>query len=208
MKGTLLWHNEKMVKLESLKEVTSLPLYYGKASNATELNPEGNVTGIIYRKFIRNYGGAGRSDGDYNFPIIRLADVYLMYAEATNFAVGPQADAIALVNQVRRRGNLPALAATKTASAAEFFKAIEQERIVELVGEGHRGFDIRRWRKIETIWGAPNGAGLQHIDTYGKLNGEDYKQVDARGYARNYIFKIPQSERDRNSNLTQNEPWL
>ena len=208
MKGTLLWDYEKMEKLESLKDAGALPLIYGKTSNATELNPDGCVTGLVYRKFVRNYAGAGRSDGDYSFPLIRLADVYLMYAEASNFVSGPQADAIDLVNQIRHRGNLPALATSKTATADDFFKAIEQERIVELIGEGHRGFDIRRWRKIESIWGAPNGPGLQNLDTWGKLNGEDYKQTDARGYERNYIFKIPQSERDLNPNLSQNDCWL
>ena len=33
------------------------------------------------RKFVRNYAGQGRSDGDYHMPVMRLADVYLMYAE-------------------------------------------------------------------------------------------------------------------------------
>ena len=63
---------------------------------------------------------------------MRLADVYLMYAEATNELHGPQPDAIDLVNKIRHRGNLPPLSATKTADKKSFFDAIEQERIVEL----------------------------------------------------------------------------
>src|SRR5690606_39283069 len=126
-----------------------------------------------------------------------------------NFAYGPQGDGIELVNKVRHRGNLPPLSTEKTASQEAFFKAIEQERIVELFAEGHRGFDIRRWRKIEEIWGRPNGDGLPNLDTWGVLRwGEDFKQADARTYEQAYIFRIPLSEIERNANIVQNEPWL
>ncbi|MGO8056049.1 RagB/SusD family nutrient uptake outer membrane protein, partial [Rhizobium leguminosarum] len=81
-----------------------------------------------------------------------MADVFLMYAEATNEVNGPMPDAIDLVNKIRRRANLPILDAAKTSSKQTFFDAIEQERIVELIGEGQRSFDIRRWRAIERIW--------------------------------------------------------
>jgi starch-binding outer membrane protein, SusD/RagB family len=174
----------------------------------TSYNTDGSNSGYVFRKFLRNYAGQGRSDGDYNFPVMRLADVYLMYAEATNAVKGPTADAIALVNKIRRRGNLPALAASKTAGAAAFFDAIEQERIIELLGEGHRGFDIRRWRAQERIWGGPNGDGLWRIDTHGANQQRYFQNVPERTYQQNYIFRIPPGERDRNPNLTQNTPWL
>src|SRR5690606_26570269 len=120
---------------------------------------DGTNSGYVFRKFLRNYAGQGRGDGDYAFPVMRLADVFLMYAEATNEINGPQADAIALVDRVRHRGNLPALSPEKTADKQSFFDAIEQERIIELLGEGQRGFDLRRWRAIEKVWGAPYGEG-------------------------------------------------
>ena len=94
-----------------------------------------------------------RQEGDYNWPVVRLADVYLMYAEATNELYGPQQDAIALVNRIRHRGNLPPLASDKISDKKAFFDAIEQERIIELIAEGHRAFDLRRWRAIERVWG-------------------------------------------------------
>src|SRR5699024_11969894 len=116
------------------------------ADQDTTYNTDGTRSGYVFRKFVRNYPGMESSQGDYSFPVMRLADVYLMYAEATNEVNGPQPDAIEYVNRVRHRGNLPPLAADKTASKDDFFDAIEQERIVELVGEGHRSFDLRRWR--------------------------------------------------------------
>ena len=138
---------------------------------------------------------------------MRLADVYLMYAEATNEVSGPQADAIGFVNLVRKRGNLPALAPAKTVSKQTFFDAIEQERIIELVAEGQRSFDIRRWRSIEKIWGAPGGPGVWMQDTWGANQQRYYLNTVDLTYKQNYIFRIPPGERDRNANLTQNIPW-
>jgi hypothetical protein len=130
-----------------------------------------------------------------------------MYAEATNEVSGPQADAIELVNKVRHRGNLPPLDASKTSDKATFFDAIEQERIVELIGEGQRSFDLRRWRAIERVWGPPGSAGVWRIDTYGANQQRYYQNTSDREYSQNYIFRIPPDERDKNPNLTQNIPW-
>ena len=139
--------------------------------------------------------------------MIRLADVFLMYAEASNEVSGPLVDAIEVVNKIRRRGNLPNLAPDKTGTKQSFFNAIEQERIIELIGEGHRGFDLRRWRAIERVWGPPGSAGIWRIDTYGANQQRYYQNTSDRTYQQNYIFRIPPSERDRNPNLTQNIPW-
>jgi starch-binding outer membrane protein, SusD/RagB family len=174
----------------------------------TDNDGGGGNSGYLFRKFVRNYAGQGRSDGDYSWPVMRLADVFLMYAEATNAVNGPQADAIALVNQVRHRGALPALAAAKTADKASFFSAIEQERIVELIGEGQRGFDLRRWRAIERVWCPPYGVGVWRIDTYGANMSQYFLNSSELAYQQCYIFRIPPGERNRNPNLTQNTPWL
>ncbi len=216
MKASIMWDYEMSVGFASLKSTGWCPFIY-KTWNAavtingakyTSYNTDGNNSGIAFRKFLRNTPGLGRSEGDYAYPVMRLADVYLMYAEATNELIGPQADAIALVNKIRYRGNLPALDASKTADKAAFFTAIEQERIVELLGEGQRGFDIRRWRAIERVWNPPYGAGVWRIDTHGANQQRYYQNSSERTYQQDYIFRIPPGERDRNSNLTQNTPWL
>ena len=214
MKSTIQWDYEMSIGMVSLQSTGFVPFIYqswaqpvtidGKAY--TTYNTDGTNSGYVFRKFVRNYAGQGRSDGDFAWPVIRLADVYLMYAEATNQAMGPQADAIELVNKVRRRGNLPNLAPDKTVDKATFFDAIEQERIVELVAEGHRGFDLRRWRAIEKVWGPPGSAGVWRIDTHGANQQRYYQNTADREYQQNYIFRIPPGERDRNPNLTQNIP--
>ncbi|SKB76379.1 Starch-binding associating with outer membrane [Sphingobacterium nematocida] len=217
MKATLLWDYEKIMGMSPTAETGYLVFRYKTwtgnivvdgvtypafADNGT------NLSGLQSRKFVRNYAGLARNEGNYNWPLMRLADVYLMYAEATNEVNGPQADAIELVNKVRRRGNLPALSAAKTANKNVFFDAIEQERIVELFGEGQRAFDLRRWRKLETVFGQPYGEGKWFYDSYGVQWERFFFQASELVYQRCYIYQIPEDERARNSNLSQNTPWM
>ncbi|HNS16344.1 MAG TPA: RagB/SusD family nutrient uptake outer membrane protein [Bacteroidales bacterium] len=123
---------------------------------------------------------------DQNYIIYRLADILLLKAEALN-ELGDVAGAASLVNQIRTRAELP----NTTASSQDAMRlAIEKERRLELVFEGHRWYDLKRTgRAIEVInnvtgvGGAPIGYNL----TQERL-----------------IWPIPQSELDKNVNLTQN----
>jgi starch-binding outer membrane protein, SusD/RagB family len=215
MKATMLWEREVQMGIRSLQETDWVPLIYKSwgvpieidGKTYTTYETDGTRSGYVFRKFVRNYGGAGRDEGDFSWPVMRLADVFLMYAEATNEINGPQQDAIDLLNRIRRRGNLPALAAEKTASKEAFFDAIEQERIVELVAEGHRAFDIRRWRALERIWGPPGSPEVFMFDTHGAPGEGWFSNLPEISFQQGYIFRIPPEERDRNPNLTQNRPW-
>jgi hypothetical protein len=216
MKSTIQWDYEMSVGMVSLQSTGMVPWVYknyaGKVNidgvEYTTYNTDGSNSGYVFRKFVRNYAGQGRSDGDFTWPVMRLADVYLMYAEADNEVNGPQQYAIDRVDDVRRRGNLPGLLPAMYADKASFFNAIEQERIVELVAEGHRSFDLRRWRAIERVWGPPGSEGKWTRDTHGANVTRYFQNTSELEYQRCYIFRIPPGERDRNSNLTQNTPWL
>lgn len=221
MKGTLLWDGETMVTMKNLS-FDQIRLYQYKTLTGTIVGIDGNKygainadadkTGYIMRKYVRNYAGQARNDGDYNYPVLRYADVLLMYAEAANEAYGPTGDgglAVEAVNKVRHRGNLPALAAEKYADKETFFYAIEQERKVELFAEGHRFFDIRRWRSIERVFPEPQTSpGYRTHDTHGAIRDTYFNNSSFLSYQRKYIFRIPPSERNKNPNLTQNTPWL
>lgn len=215
MKSSILWDYEMSAGLASLQFTGWVPYVYKTWNqkvtvNGTQYTTYNGTTntGYVFRKFLRDYPGQGRNDGDYAWPVMRLADVYLMYAEATNEIDGPRADAIELVNKIRHRGNLPPLSAGKTASKEAFFSAIEQERIVELLLEGHRSFDLRRWRAYERVWGVPYSEGVWRIDTHGAQQSRYFQNASELEYQRCYIFRIPPSERERNPKLTQNKPWL
>jgi hypothetical protein len=147
-----------------------------------------------------------------NFPVLRYADVLLMFAEAENQVNGPTAVAIEAVNQVRRRGfGLPIatastvsdLAAANIASKAAFQLAIENERMLELCFEGTRHMDLIRWGKYVSTMNAVGleiEAGGGTANSYGKLGGKNVT-------ARNLLYPIPIRELSINKNLTQNEGW-
>lgn len=222
MKATMLWDRESMVALRSLALNGIAAFEYGHYSGTVTASngvsypaincDNGRRTGLIPRKFVRNYAAGGRNQGDYSWPVLRLADVYLMYAEAANEAYGPTGDgglAIELVNKIRHRGNLPALKPSKYSDKETFFYAIEQERIVELFAEGERFFDLRRWRSIERCFGAPQTLpGYITRDTWGSVQNHLYANTPIVTYQRQYIFRIPESERERNPKLTQNPCWM
>ncbi len=210
MRATMLWDTQKLISVDGSGEIVgdSIPFRFGYLDGVNYINYGGNIAGYIYRKWLRYKAGqGGRGDGPQDFYLMRLADVYLMYAEASNFANGPGPKAIDLVNKVRIRGGLPVLPAKFTADATSFFKAIEQERIVELAAEGHRFFDIRRWRKANEIWGAPAGPGQTLFTTWGDRLRDEFLAASPLDFERYYINRIPIAERNRNKNLTQNDCW-
>lgn len=121
-----------------------------------------------------------------NIILLRLADFILLKAEAMN-ELG-QAGSEVLVNQIRSRVNLPAVAAT---TQDKMRLIIEKERRLELAFEGIRWFDlIRTGRAIEVMENVRGGSG--QLLYAGKL--QDYK----------LLWPIPQEQRDLNSKLTQN----
>ena len=92
-----------------------------------------------------SYGdGSGAPELDYghNEVVMRLADMYLLYAEA-QYREGNPGTAVEYVNYVRERVNLPDLATSL--SGQPLFDAIVKERRLELAMEGHRYFDLIRW---------------------------------------------------------------
>lgn len=90
----------------------------------------------------------------YNWPMIRFADVLLMFAEAENEINGnPTPAAISAFEEVRKRAftnkNSPAIGKTPTTKDA-FFNAIVDERYLEFGSEGIRKFDLIRWNLLST----------------------------------------------------------
>jgi len=95
-----------------------------------------------------------------NWPVLRYADVLLMYAEAENELNGPTAEAQAKLKEVRRRALLASewavkveqYVSTAAASSTSFFEAIVQERLLEFGGEGIRKYDLTRWNLLERVF--------------------------------------------------------
>lgn len=119
----------------------------------------GSQTGYVLRKFIPLT--SNKYDQAYSYgtnlhiyvPYVRLADVYLMYAEsalmASNSATG-KADnygktAVDAINIVRDRAGVGHVDSKFLNSAAALLPELRRERAVELAFEGHRFNDLRRW---------------------------------------------------------------
>ena len=127
------------------------------------------------------------NDASNNYPVIRYADVILMYAEALN-QTGKTAEAFKYLNMTRRRGFGYQTTETspvdlQTTDKAQFALMVEQERRVELAFENHRWFDlIRTGRAVEVM----RSKGFSLNET-------------------NLICPIPQKQIDVNPKLTQND---
>ena len=89
----------------------------------------------------------------YNWPVIRFADVLLMYAEADNELNGPTAAGIAALREVRNRGfggnTARAALGLNTSSKTAMFNAIVDERLLEFGSEGVRKYDLLRWNLLD-----------------------------------------------------------
>jgi hypothetical protein len=112
-------------------------------------------SGYLVRKFVTD--GCNNTDNEWNninivIPYLRLADVYLMYAEAVLQGYGtPQSShqggltAVSAVNKIRERAGVPNVDARYLNSKDEFMSELMRERAVELAFEGLRWHDLRRW---------------------------------------------------------------
>ncbi len=140
-----------------------------------------------------------QGDGDNNWPVIRYADVLLMYAEALNEINGSSPEALMYFNKVRRRAygeNIDAATPqahdVMTTDQQAFRLLIEQERRVELAFEGHRWFDLVRTGRAQAV-----------MDAHAKRNNLGFTVEPFE-----LIFPIPQSQIDINPTvMKQNEGY-
>jgi starch-binding outer membrane protein, SusD/RagB family len=124
-----------------------------------------------------------------NFPVLRYADILLLYAETLNEISGPTADAYAAINKVRTRayGGVPHDLAPEL-SQAEFRDAVFLERRKEFVQEANRWFDLVRSGTL--------------VEALKKIPAKEPNVSD-----KNYLYPIPQVEIDLNPLLKQNPGW-
>ena len=139
---------------------------------------------VLFPGYVYKYldpSATANGEGSNNYPIIRYADVLLMYAEALNEQAAGNVDAFLVVNRLRRRAGLSDLTGL---TQAQFRDAILLERRLELAFEGHRWYDLARTKRLVSAVKAQNPS----------INVQE----------RHYLFPIPQTERDVNPALEQN----
>lgn len=172
-------------------------------------------TGYYLKKYLDGSTDISASQGTggkrHSWVTFRLGEFYLNYAEAIyQYTGSPEMvtsefflTASDAVNKIRARSdvNMPALPAGLTGD--EFWARYKRERMVELAFEGHRFWDIRRWKEggITTISRMEITKVGDNSYTYKKTNKSlvwDDKM---------YFFPIPDAEIRKNTNLIQNPGW-
>ena len=138
--------------------------YSGKSGNGSTPGDK-NTSGFSVRKNmpLDYYSNKQTNSDTWNrhvpFPVIRLGEVYLNYAEALNEYSPGHSDILFYLNEIHTRAGLPAYSGTYTQD--QMREMIRKERRVELAWECNRFFDVRRW----FIAHGPNG--LFNKDEYG-----------------------------------------
>jgi hypothetical protein len=129
----------------------------------------------------------------------RLGEIYLNYAEA-EFHLGNEAIARQYLDLIRKRAGIQT---PLTETGADLEKRILNERQVELCFEGHRYYDVRRWKIAETTQNVAVGQVIITRASNGAKSYE-YKTLEQRYFdVSNYLLPIPKSEIERTA-LPQN----
>jgi hypothetical protein len=179
-----------------------------------------SVTGYWPKKLIgmktQVKNGTDLSTKQYSFPIVRLADLYLYYAEALNEAKGaPEADVYQYIDLVRKRSGLGTVVDSwrdfsnnpgKPLTKGGMRDIIQQERMIEMSFEGTRFWDLRRWKLAKKYMNKPikGWSVLENIQdnyyTVKVLFNPTFSEKD-------YLWPIPENEIIKNPSLIQNPGW-
>ncbi len=160
-------------------------------------------TGWYFKKYVSDTDYPDPGNCGVNLIYLRYAEVLLIYVEASVELGEIDQTVLGALNEIRKRPdvNMPDVTTT---NQTELREIVRRERLVELAMEGHRLFDIRRWRIGEEV--IPGTVkGMTYTNQEGNL-----VTVELSGYVkefksdRHYLWPIPFRERDLNNNLTQN----
>lgn len=163
-------------------------------------------------------------DARRNYPIFRLAEFYLAYAEALNeFNGSPTPEAFEAINKVRARVTMPGLPILTSDNTLEGFRArVRNEKRVEFAFESHRFWDVRRWLIAEKVDAGPvhgmnaRPSSQELVATGLNVNSQEaglavfYKKVPLQTRVfqyYHYLMPIPINEIDINPQLVQNYGW-
>ncbi|MFT3750154.1 MAG: RagB/SusD family nutrient uptake outer membrane protein [Agriterribacter sp.] len=154
--------------------------YYNTSGTLVQLGADD----IRNFKFKEDLIATGANSGN-DFPVIRYADILLARAEALNELNGPNVESISLINQVREKAGIEQLNLADFESRDLLRTAIFRERIWEFTAEELHRQDLIR-----------QGTFIQKAKDRG-VAAQDFQ----------VLFPIPQSEIDKNRNLTQNDGY-
>lgn len=162
---------------------------FGLHESYLDASTRQNICGYYVKKYTRtevqtsNYRSNSAVLGDCRWPVIRLAELYLMQAEAWNEYLNKPDDRVyEPLNKVRRRAGIPDVQDAwkkfsthpqQVENQAGMREIIRQEKTVEFAFEGHRFWDLRRWKTA-------------HLELNDKILGWNVLGDNARTFYNNY----------------------
>jgi hypothetical protein len=167
----------------------------------------GTPTGYYTNKMLDENIAANFIHGSNRcFPLMRYAEVLLNYAEATNEYTGPTQEVYNAVELVRKRAGLQPYQLAAGLTKEQMREAIRAERRVELAFEGHRFWDVRRWKIAEQTENKQmngmevrrNGSNVTY--TIFPVRKHNFRKAM-------YLWAIPQGETAKSPELKQNPSW-
>lgn len=179
-----------------------------------------SVTGYFAKKLIApetTFNASSFSTEPAPFPIIRMSDLYLLYAEVLNEVYGPTDEVFVYLDAVRAKAGLKgareswrnySTQAAKVETKDGLRSIIQRERMIELAMEGQNMWDIRRWLRGTELW---NGQTMVW-NVNEKAPAAYYNQVPVTSAykkfsQRDYLWPISQRQMSINPKLQQNYGW-
>ncbi len=170
--------------------------------------PNATKTGYYLRKYINeSVNLTNNTTAIHSWIYIRLAEVYLNYAEALNEYSPGHADIKKYYDFVRNRTGVTMPLLPAGLSQSQVRDKIRNERRIELAFEDHRAWDVRRWMLAPQTLGTPI-RGVKIISTGTNTFTYTPQTVESRVFQpKMYLFPIPQSELSVSPGLIQNPLW-
>jgi hypothetical protein len=197
--GLVVNYNGRLFKNRAVETFVDGADGLNKNVNATK-------TGYYMRKFLSEsvtWNQATITNARRPWVVFRYAEILLNYAEALNESKGAVADVYKYVNLVRQRTGIAMPALPTGLSKEQMRQRIQNERRIELCFEGHRFYDVRRWKQGDLLNKPVTGMNIVKTSagtfTYTRF------QVEQRVFTdKNYLFPFSQNDINRQPALIQN----
>ncbi|MDR3246998.1 MAG: RagB/SusD family nutrient uptake outer membrane protein [Prevotellaceae bacterium] len=178
------------------------------------------VTGYHIKKLINvntawNGNTTSKTNVRYSYPLIRLPDLFLLYAEALNEIGGPGPEVYKWIDTVRLRAGLKGVVESWAQSSVPdkpttkdgLREIIKRERTIELSFEGQRFWDLRRWKDAVRYLNEPVKGWNYNESAIEKYYAVTNVWTQRLFIPRDYLWPLKVSSVIVNSNLVQNPGW-
>lgn len=198
---------------DAVKRIIKLDMKYNQEQGWDGRDANFSRSGYLNKKFVSPLYTVGPAQGKYPYPVFRMAEMYLNYAEALIEIGGDGNLALAktYIDKVRERAGINKIdVAWQKAKNPEKAKTqeglreiVRQERQIEFYLENQRFWDVRRWRDAECLGEQPKALNIN-----GKTD-ETFHQVVTLDVIRNfeqknYLMPIPIGEINKVPQIIQN----